>query len=335
MIRGISFPFRFVILATLLTFGLTMHAQTSPLRRPTFLPNYRGPGRVLRLRQARGDDPHARRREAAHRHRGAEGREERADSLTRTPYNAPSAPQRNQSPHMLAILPQGDEVFVQDGYIRVFQDVRGKYGSEGDYLMTRPLRGPLNSTTTDDSTDAYDTIDWLVKNVPESNGRVGMLGCSYEGFTVVMALLDPHPALKVAAPEEPDGRRLDGRRLVPLRRLPPDQSGLFLRPDHQSEGEARHRRERLRRLREFSAAPVRPATSPRPRGLDQLPWWHKMTEHPAYDAFWQGQALDKTDGRAAARKCRPCGFRACGTRKTCGARSTATWRLKPKTRATT
>ena len=73
-------------------------------------------------------------------------------------------------------LPQGDEVFVKDGYIRVFQDIRGKYGSEGDYVMTRPLRGPLNSSEVDHSTDAYDTIDWLVKNVPESNGKVGMLG---------------------------------------------------------------------------------------------------------------------------------------------------------------
>ena len=123
--------------------------------------------------------------------------------MTRTPYNAGRRAARNASPHMLATLPQGDEVFVADGYIRVFQDVRGKYGSEGDYVLTRPLRGPLNPTPTDHSTDAYDTIEWLVKNVPESNGRVGMLGSSYEGFTVVMALVNPHPALKVAAPMSP------------------------------------------------------------------------------------------------------------------------------------
>src|SRR5215475_4267256 len=123
--------------------------------------------------------------------------------LTRTPYNASKRTERNLSPHMLGTLPQGDEVFVADGYIRVFQDVRGKYGSEGDYFMTKPLRGPLNATSTDHSTDAWDTIDWLVKNVPESNGKVGMLGSSYEGFTVVMALVNPHPALKVAAPMSP------------------------------------------------------------------------------------------------------------------------------------
>src|SRR5258707_11501064 len=69
--------------------------------------------------------------------------------------------------------------------------------------MTRPPLGLVNRSGADDTTDGYDTIDWLVKNVPESNGRVGMLGSSYEGFTVVMALIHPHPALKVAAPESP------------------------------------------------------------------------------------------------------------------------------------
>ena len=109
----------------------------------------------------------------------------------------------SESPHMLDELSAGDDVWVKAGFIRVFQDVRGKYGSEGEYLMTPPPVGPLNPSGPDDTTDAWDTIDWLVKNVPESNGRVGMIGSSYEGFTVVMALLDPHPALKVAAPESP------------------------------------------------------------------------------------------------------------------------------------
>src|SRR5271170_4618833 len=88
--------------------------------------------------------------------------------LTRTPYNAAGRTSRNESPSMLDELPQGDEVFVKAGYIRVFQDVRGKYGSEGGYLMTPPPIGPLNSSGIDDTTDAYDTIDWLVKNVRES-----------------------------------------------------------------------------------------------------------------------------------------------------------------------
>ena len=102
------------------------------------------------------------------------------------------------------LLPLSDEDFVKSGYIRVYQDVRGKYGSEGVYLMTPPpVDSGYNPSGADDTTDGYDTIDWLVKNVPESNGRVGMIGSSYEGFTVVMALLHPHPALKVTAPESP------------------------------------------------------------------------------------------------------------------------------------
>jgi hypothetical protein len=120
--------------------------------------------------------------------------------LTRTPYNAERRSQRGPSPHMASMLPEGDDSFAANGYIRVYQDVRGKHGSEGDYVMNRPLRGTLNGTAVDHATDAWDTIDWLVKNVPESNGKVGMTGSSYDGFTVLMALADPHPALKAAVP---------------------------------------------------------------------------------------------------------------------------------------
>jgi uncharacterized protein len=95
--------------------------------------------------------------------------------LTRTPYNASKRVERNVSPELFASLSQGDEQFSADGYIRAFQDIRGKYGSEGDYVMTRPLRGPLNDSKVDHSTDAWDMIDWLVKNVHESNGKVGMI----------------------------------------------------------------------------------------------------------------------------------------------------------------
>src|SRR3984885_12287747 len=124
--------------------------------------------------------------------------------LTRTCYNAAGRAARSNSPKMIEALPLSDEDFVKNGYIRVYQDVRGKYGSEGVYLMTPPpVNSGYNPSGADDTTDAYDTIDWLVKNVPESNGRVGMIGSSYEGFTVVMALLNPHPALKAAVPESP------------------------------------------------------------------------------------------------------------------------------------
>ena len=213
--------------------------------------------------------------------------------LTRTPYNAAKRAERARSPHMLATLPQGDEVFVADGYIRVFQDVRGKYGSEGDYVMTRPLRGPLNSSATDHSTDAYDTIDWLVKNVPESNGKVGMLGSSYEGFTVVMALVNPHPALKVAAPMSPmvDGWMGDDWfHFGAFRQTNFDYFAGQTSARGAGQPVVRQGYEDYENfLRAGSAGDFAKAG-----GLDQLPWWHKTAEHPAYDAFWQAQALDKT-----------------------------------------
>jgi putative CocE/NonD family hydrolase len=213
--------------------------------------------------------------------------------LTRTPYNAAERATRTHSTRMLSILPQGDEVFVADGYIRVFQDVRGKYGSEGDYVMTRPLRGPLNPTAVDHSTDAYDTIDWLVKNVRESNGKVGMLGSSYEGFTVVMALVNPHPALKVAAPESPmvDGWMGDDWfHYGAFRQTNFDYYTGQTTERGSGSDIVRHGMEDYDNfLRAGSAGDFARAA-----GLEQLPWWKKTSEHPAYDAFWKDQALDRT-----------------------------------------
>jgi putative CocE/NonD family hydrolase len=212
--------------------------------------------------------------------------------LTRTPYHASKRLERIRSTHMLAELPQGDEVFVADGYIRVFQDVRGKYGSEGEYFMTRPLRGPLNSSDTDHSTDTYDTIDWLVKNVPESNGKVGMLGSSYEGFTVVMGLVNPHPALKVAAPMSPmvDGWMGDDWfHFGAFRQVNFDYFTFQTTRKGEGEDIARAGYDDYENLRRAGSAGAFARTA----GLDQLPWWRKIAEHSAYDAFWQGQALDK------------------------------------------
>ena len=213
--------------------------------------------------------------------------------LTRTPYNASSRAQRNPSSRMLSTLPLGDEVFAADGYIRVFQDIRGKYGSEGEYVMTRPLRGPLNSSSVDHSTDAYDTIDWLVKNVPESNGKIGMLGSSYEGFTVVMALINPHPALKVAAPMSPmvDGWMGDDWfHFGAFRQVNFDYFTYQTTVKGEGQEVLRQGYDDYENFRRAGSA----GDYAKAAGLDQLPWWRKVSEHPAYDSFWQAQALDKT-----------------------------------------
>jgi len=89
-------------------------------------------------------------------------------------------------------------------YIFVFQDIRGRYKSEGQFVMQRPARSAAqrrDQKAIDEATDAADTIDWVVKNVPNNNGRAGMLGVSYDGWTTAMALTDPHPALKAASPQ--------------------------------------------------------------------------------------------------------------------------------------
>jgi putative CocE/NonD family hydrolase len=213
--------------------------------------------------------------------------------LTRTPYDASKMAEPTRSPHMLATVPQGDEVFAAAGYLVVFQDVRGKYRSEGDYMMTRPLRGPLNASQTDHSTDAYDTIEWLVRNVPESNGRVGMLGSSYAGFAVVMALVNPHPALKVAAPMSP---MVDGWMGDDWFHFGAYRQTNFDYFTHQTirrgEGHSvvRQGYDDYDNFRRAGSA----GDFARAAGLDQLPWWRKIAEHPSYDAFWQAQALDKT-----------------------------------------
>jgi predicted acyl esterase len=123
--------------------------------------------------------------------------------LSRTPYDAKSSTARTKSQSITDILPAMDAEFVEDNYIRVYQDIRGMHNSEGSFVMTRPIVGPLNDTGIDESTDAYDTIDWLVKNVPEGNRRVGVVGSSYLGFTTLMAEINPHPDLKAAAPQSP------------------------------------------------------------------------------------------------------------------------------------
>jgi uncharacterized protein len=213
--------------------------------------------------------------------------------LTRTPYDAAHRAERAKSTKMIETLPLSDEVFVKSGYIRVYQDVRGKYGSEGPYVMTPPpVNSGYNPTGADDTTDAYDTIDWLVKHVTESNGRVGMIGSSYEGFTVVMALLNPHPALKVAAPESPmvDGWMGDDW----------FHYGAFRQPNIDYVlGQTSNRGEGVRMSREgrddytnFLHAGSADAFA-KAEGMEQLPFWRVMVDHPAYDGYWQSQALDK------------------------------------------
>jgi putative CocE/NonD family hydrolase len=225
--------------------------------------------------------------------------------LTRTPYSADALTAKLASAHLGSVLsgPEGagealssydnpTDVIVQGGYIRVVQDIRGKYGSEGDYVMNRPLRGPQNSTAVDHATDTYDTIDWLVKNVPETNGKVGILGTSYDGFLPLMALVNPHPALKVSVPMNPmvDGWMGDDwfhNGAFRQQNMPYMYEQVGTRAN-EARWWSTHYDEYDMYLQAGSAGELG-----RRRGLEQIGFWTKILAHPSYDAFWRDQAVDK------------------------------------------
>jgi len=215
--------------------------------------------------------------------------------LTRTPYNATELTSHSNSSHLGPILTGYDnatDVIVDGGYIRVVQDIRGKYGSEGDYVMNRALQGPQNPTPVDHATDTYDTIDWLVKNIPESNGRVGILGISYDGFLPLMALVNPHPALKVAVPMNPmvDGWMGDDwfhYGAFRQQNMPYIYDQVVTRAN-----DAKWWTSNYDDYDMFMAAGSAGELGRR-RGLEQSGFWRKILEHPSYDAFWRDQAMDK------------------------------------------
>ena len=215
--------------------------------------------------------------------------------MTRTPYNANNRVNHAASPSLARIL-QGPvvpaDVIAEGGYIFVVEDVRGKYGSEGDYAMNRPLRGPLNPTPVDHATDTYDTIDWLVKNVPESNGKVGILGVSYDGFTTLMAMFHPHPALKVVVPMNP---MVDGWMGDDWFHYGAFREQMLLYFQLQEAGRAGGPPWWTAYADDYDAwmAAGSAGEMGRLHGLEQTGFFRKIAAHPSYDAFWQEQAVDR------------------------------------------
>jgi uncharacterized protein len=215
--------------------------------------------------------------------------------LTRTPYDANALTTHESSAHLGPSLQGYDnatDVIVEGGYIRVVQDVRGKYGSEGDYVMNRPMHGPLNPTPVDESTDTYDTIDWLVKNIPESNGKVGILGISYNGFLSLTALVNPHPALKVAVPMNPmvDGWMGDDwfhNGAFREQNLP-----YIYDQEATRDGKAKWWISDLDDYDTYMQAGSAGELG-KQHNLEQVGFWPKVLAHPSYDSFWRDQAMDK------------------------------------------
>ena len=204
--------------------------------------------------------------------------------IIRTPYGIGNL----TSEQLAGALPE----LSKEGYIFVQQDIRGRFKSEGDFVMLRQPRDKKDKNAIDESTDTYDTIDWLLKNVPNNNGRVGMSGTSYGGWLTVMGMLDPHPALKAIVPQA-------------------SPADMWLGDDFHHNGAFRLSYGlEYTYMMETSNEVVPPTnlvntgdayewylklgalSNVDPKYLkDKYPTWNNFEEHPDYDSFWQKQAF--------------------------------------------
>jgi len=209
----------------------------------------------------------------------------------RTPY---SAGPYGEDQYKLSLGPS--MLFAKEGYIFVYQDVRGRYMSEGEFVATRPyIPNKKKKTDIDESSDSYDTIDWLVKNIPHNNGKVGTWGISAPGFYTTMTAIDAHPALKAASPQAPvtdwfmgDDRHHNGAFFLmgtfsflsyygtPRPQPTPDHAASFMgygTPD----------------AYEFykNAGPIKNLDEKYFKGNNAI--WNEMMENETYNSFWQSR----------------------------------------------
>jgi putative CocE/NonD family hydrolase len=204
--------------------------------------------------------------------------------LLRTPYGTGQL----SSARLEALLPE----LTADGYIIVVQDIRGRFKSEGAFVMLRQPRDPKDKEAIDESTDTYDTIDWLLKNVPNNNGRVGMAGTSYGAWLTVMGMLEPHPALKAAVTQA-------------------SPADMWIGDDFHHNGAFRlsygfeyaYMMESSKEISDVAAVIDRHDAYEWYLGLgplsnanakyfhNRLPSWNDFVNHPDYDAFWKRQGF--------------------------------------------
>jgi putative CocE/NonD family hydrolase len=221
--------------------------------------------------------------------------------MCRTPYSAePYGAGRFRN-----FKGQNYEAYLKAGYILVFQDVRGRYMSEGEFEDVRPFLAEKNGKQTDEASDTYDTIEWLLKNIKGNNGKVGVMGISYPGFYSTLSGLSGHPALKAVSPQAP-------------------VTNWFIGDDFHHNG-ALMLLDAFSFYKEFGRPRLKPYAS-RPRGKkllegpdsyleflktgalqnfsgllgDSIRFWNQLVEHPNYDAYWKS-----TDPRPHMRKFAP------------------------------
>src|SRR5262245_48407790 len=203
--------------------------------------------------------------------------------LIRTPYGIDGRAER---------LFQGYfKELAEDGYVFALQDIRGRFKSEGTFVMTRPTRDPKDPKAVDEASDTQDTIDWLLKTVKNNNGRVGMLGVSYPGWLTAVAMLDPHPALKAVSPQASPvdmflgddfhhngAFRLSyGFEYVAM--METDKTNFSFKFDHYDTYDWYLKLGALSNVN-------------RKHFKNKLPTWNDFVAHPNYDAFWKAQSLE-------------------------------------------
>src|SRR5688572_19195290 len=192
-----------------------------------------------------------------------------------------------------------DELFAREGYIFVYQDVRGRWMSEGKFVDMRPDIANNTPQQVDESTDTYDTIEWLLKNIDNNNGRVGIYGISYPGFYASAGSIDSHPALKACSPQAPIGDWFRGDDMHHNGALFLAQNFSFFRGFGQPRPVPINNSSYIRQWKGrqtqdgydyfLSTGGLKEVADAYPKGLDgmRIEFWDEMMKHPNYDQFWK------------------------------------------------
>lgn len=211
--------------------------------------------------------------------------------LVRTAFSAANA-------FRTATVPAAYRELAEDGYIFVSEDIRGRFRSEGEFVANRMQNDPRSPTGVNESTDAYDVIDWLVKNVPGNNGRVGVMGSSYSGWLAGLAGVGAHPAVKAISPQAPTTdtwlgddffhqgafRQTQGLTFAALMEIDKTKFTFLPIPDDEYA---------------FYLSFPNVDSLGRAMKVDRLPSWVSYLAHPARDAFWQAKAMQNVLTRPA------------------------------------
>jgi predicted acyl esterase len=201
--------------------------------------------------------------------------------MNRTPYGIAG------SAHSLR---GGYKELAADGYIFVFQDIRGRFASEGSFVMQRPVRDRRDPRSIDEATDAYDTVAWLIANVPNNNGRVGMLGVSYGGWLTAMAMLEPHPALRAVSPQASPADMWLGDDFFHNGAFRLSYGFEYAASMETSKENEPFKFDRYDTFDWYLA--LGPLSNVNAKHLSgRIPTWNDFVAHPSYDEFWKRQTL--------------------------------------------